>query len=229
MSTTFLLKNNRLSLIHANWSITSFDIEEDDIALLNQCSTEYEQALTQPPRNQQTLLDIGMRLGQWLNKTDWMNNLLEEVNATWNVVFKVSKRMKDSDTAFLNAPWELLAFDDKHLATDMSVKFNPMRQIGEPNATLSPSPYRLGLMFMAAAPDKVSRLSYEAEELAILDATKNSGVDLTVEETGTLAELAAEVSRYQPDVVHLACHGGFDDVGNPILMLEDEEGQGFWR
>jgi CHAT domain-containing protein/tetratricopeptide (TPR) repeat protein len=224
-TTTFFLKNNRLSLIHADWSMQSFDIESDDMTVLNQCSKQYEQALTERPRNQQDLLKIGMELGSWLNKVGWLDNLLEDVDATWNVVFKVSRRMKEVDTAFLNAPWELLAFDGKHLATDTDVKLNPLRQIGEANNELSPSPYRLGLMFMAASPDKVTRLSYESEELAILNATKGSSVDLTVEETGTLQELANEVARYQPDVVHISCHGGFDDSGNPILMLEDEEGQ----
>ncbi|MCV6636396.1 tetratricopeptide repeat protein, partial [Candidatus Albibeggiatoa sp. nov. NOAA] len=223
-TTTFLFKPNRLTLMHPNWKEEDFPIESDDVALLQNCAEQYQQALKQTD-NRQLLLDIGLKLGNWLNRLDWLDRLLDEVDAPWHVAFKVSRRAKADEMVFLNAPWELLAWDEEHLAVNPIVKFNPVRQIGEAKDKLKPSPYRLNLMFMAAAPDSASSLSYEAEELAILDATRDRGVDLTVEETGTLAELADEVARYQPDVVHVSCHGGFDSKGNPVLLLEDEEGK----
>ena len=33
------------------------------------------------------------------------------------------------------------------------------------------------------------------------------------------------MARYQPDMVHISCHGGFDEQENPVLLLEDEEGR----
>jgi tetratricopeptide (TPR) repeat protein len=220
---TFYLNNNRISLIHPGWEIEHFDVGDSSFDLLNQLGERYQQALIMKFGREKVLLDIGLELGLWLNKTAWLERLLEQVNAIWNVSFRVNRRMKESDSWFLNAPWELLAFDGVHLATDINVRFNPLRQIGEPTTPFTPEPYRLSLIFMAAAPDKVGALAYEKEELAILTATRNSGIDLVVEETGTLAELAAEVSFHRPDVVHVSCHGGFDN-GNPILLLEDEEG-----
>ncbi|WP_353572911.1 CHAT domain-containing protein, partial [Candidatus Albibeggiatoa sp. nov. BB20] len=223
MTTTLLFKSNRLTLIHPNWKPDAFDLNAKDIELLQDCTEQYQQALDQSD-NRNMLLNIGIQLGQWLNRSGWLDRLLDEVDAPWDVVFQIPKRAKEAETTFLNAPWELLAWDGVHLAIDINVRFNPVRQIGEPKHELTPSAHRLGLMFMAAAPDKVTRLSYEAEELAILNATRDRDLDLTVEETGTLAELADAVARYQPDVVHLSCHGGFDANDNPVLLLEDEEG-----
>jgi tetratricopeptide (TPR) repeat protein len=225
MNTTFFLKSDRLSLLHPDWSRESFEVKVEDVELLEKLAAQYQQALAHRDDNQQNLLEIGTELGHWLNRSGWLERLLDEVDAPWAVVFQVPRRPKAAETAWLNAPWELLAWEKVHLAIDIDVRFNPVRQIGEAKNTLEPSPYRLGLMFMAAAPEQVTTLSYESEELAILDATQDRDLELTVEETGTLEELAVEVARYQPDVIHISCHGGFDAQKNPVLLLEDEEGQ----
>ena len=223
-NTTFYLKSDRLSLLHPDWSRETFEVGAEEVTFLQNCAEQYQHALENRTDNQQDLLNIGTELGQWLNRQGWLERLLDEVDTPWEVVFQVPRRPKEAETAFLNAPWELLAWEGSHLAIDIDVRFNPVRQIGEAKKSLAPSPYRLNLMFMAAAPDKVTTLSYESEELAILDATQDRDLDLTVEETGTLEELAAEVARYQPDVVHISCHGGFDAQGHPVLLLENEEG-----
>ncbi|MCV6637254.1 CHAT domain-containing protein [Candidatus Albibeggiatoa sp. nov. NOAA] len=222
-ATTFSLKNNRLSLIHADW-FEHFDV--NDMQVLQDCSEQYLTLLAQRNQdNRADLLAIGETLAQWLNQSGWLERLWDDVaEKVWNAVFQVPSRPNDSESIFLNAPWELLAWEGQHLALDDFTWFNPMRRIGEAKKTLKPSPYRLNLMFMAAASEQVSSLSYEAEELAILDATQSRDLDLTVEETGMLSELADEVSRYQPDVVHISCHGGFGEQGNPVLLLENEEG-----
>ena len=86
-----------------------------------------------------------------------------------------------------------------------------------------PSPCRLSLVFMAAAPRDQLRLDYEAEETAILDATEQTGLDLTVEESGALKWLATCVAREAPvDVLHLSCHG--QGGAEPALCLETDEG-----
>ncbi|OUD15529.1 CHAT domain-containing protein [Thioflexithrix psekupsensis] len=224
MSTsTFFLKNNRLTLTHGEIR-ESFDV--DNVQVLQECSTEYL-ALVEDRKqdNRAGLLVIGEKLAQWLNKTSWVERLRDEVrDQVWDAVFQVPARPNDHEIVFLNAPWELLAWKGKHLALDDFTWFNAMRRIGEIKENLTPSLYRLNLMFMAAAPEQSNPLSYEAEEWAILNATSQRDMDLMVEETGMLSELASEVARYQPDVVHVSCHGGFDKQDNPILSLENEEG-----
>jgi hypothetical protein len=224
MNTIFHFKSDRLSLLHPDWPRETFEVTAEDVAGLQKLAEQYQQFLEHRADNQSELLNIGTALGQWLNRNGWLDRLLDEVDAPWTVMFQVPRRPKEAETAFLNAPWELLAWEGEHLAVDINVRFNPVRQIGEAKKPLAPSSYRLNLMFMAAAPDKVTTLSYESEELAILDATQDRDLDLIVEETGTLEELSAEVARYQSDVIHISCHGGFDAQENPVLLLEDEEG-----
>lgn len=222
MFTTFELRDHRLTLIHPNWSTEFLPVSETDISMLQQCAAEYLQALK--GLGIEKFPDIGTKLAEWLNRTGWLARLLSEIQPIWTVVFKVPLEATEAELTFLNAPWELLMWQHRYLAVDFNVQFNPIRQLGTPTATLEPSPHRLNLVFMAAAPENVTALSYEKEEAGILHATRDLGLDLFVEETGTLAELTAQVSRYQPDVLHISCHGGFDDENHPVLCLEDEEG-----
>ncbi len=75
---------------------------------------------------------------------------------------------------------------------------------------------------MAAAPRGADNLQYEAEEAAILRATRNLGMDLTVEESGTLPLLAAMAARENPAIVQISCHGTLQP--RPALLLEDAYG-----
>ncbi|MFN7950376.1 MAG: CHAT domain-containing protein [bacterium] len=124
--------------------------------------------------------------------------------------------------AFLNAPWELLAANGEHWALREDIVLVPVRRIGKASPPPAPSPNRLALVFMAAAPRGADNLSYEAEEATILDATKGLGLDLVVEESGTLDLLSAIVAREKPDVVQLSCHGALEP--EPALLLEDDLG-----
>ena len=224
MLTTFELQDNRLTLIHSNGQSESFEITASDVVVLHSCAENYQQALEKRAIHARKFLEIGTTLSHWLNRNGWLARLIPTVKPVWTVVFKVPHEATEAELAFLNAPWELLVWNQKHLAVDIEVRFNPIRQLGEITATLPHSKMRLNLVFMSAAPETVTALSYEKEEAAILQATQELGMDWFVEETGTLRELAHQVSRYQPDVVHISCHGGFDNKNNPVLALEDEEG-----
>jgi hypothetical protein len=86
--------------------------------------------------------------------------------------------------ALLHAPWELLADKRAYLASDALLQFSPQRRLGLIRGPAPSDDYRLGLAFMAAAPQGVSELDYEAEEAAILDAVGNTNLDLVVDESG---------------------------------------------
>ena len=126
----------------------------------------------------------------------------------------------------MHAPWEILADAEGFLAARMNLQFAPLRRIGLKGNSPGPAPYRLALMFMAAAPEGVAELAFEAEENAILDAAgglHQSQLDLYVEESGNLQQLGLELQRVQgTDIVHLSCHGSDDSP--PYLLLESETG-----
>jgi hypothetical protein len=89
-------------------------------------------------------------------------------------------------------------------------------------------------MFMAAAPEGQSDLDYEAEEAAILEATRAKDgraplAHVLVEETGALDFLAARMRLDGPfEALHLSCHGDIlaqdGEAPRPILLLETPEG-----
>ena len=81
-------------------------------------------------------------------------------------------------------------------------------------------------MFMAAAPEGQHELDYEAEETAILDATRLLPMRVVVEETGALEFLGARLATDEGpfEALHLSCHGDIDREKGPILLLETAEG-----
>jgi tetratricopeptide (TPR) repeat protein len=136
-------------------------------------------------------------------------------------------------------PWELLADGDGHLARR---QFPVIRRLREPGAPRSrPPDLRLGVLFMAAAPEGAVPLRFEDEEAAIARAVREPGVavgltdptalpathlDLFGEDTGNLLELAARLdvlSELHLDVLHLSSHGTAGPP--PALSLEDEAGR----
>jgi CHAT domain-containing protein len=94
-----------------------------------------------------------------------------------------------------------------HWAERTSLVYCPVRRLGRRGTEALPSAYKLTAVFMAASPKGVSQLRFEDEESAILKATRESSMDLVVEESGTLRLLRTCVAEQKPDVVHLSCHG----------------------
>ena len=125
--TQFSLKNNRLSLNHADWPRETFDISDEDSQILQACTTQYLEALEQRDKDHRpTLLAIGQQLATWLNRSSWLERLLDDVREdVWDVVFQVPVRPNGAETVFLNAPWELLVWHERHLALDDFTWFNP--------------------------------------------------------------------------------------------------------
>ena len=170
------------------------------------------------------LLTIGREIAAWLDEPQWMQHLL---SGTGDIHLDIAagEASPDQARAFLNVPWELLAAGDGFLALDPVRLFCAQRRLGRAAAPLKPKHRSLALMFMAASPmDTRPVLDYEAEEAAILKATDQLAVALTVEESGCLEFLAPRLTNEGPfEALHLSCHGDIDKDG-PKLLLEDAAG-----
>ena len=132
-------------------------------------------------------LRLGRELYAWLDgDAGWLARSRATALAPWIVDFRAPRDPDGLARRFLQLPWELLADDRGHLAADLALRYTPVRRLGEPAPPAEPSPCRLSLVFMAAAPRDLPQLNYGDEETAILNATAKTGLDLTVEESGAL-------------------------------------------
>jgi len=197
-----------------------------DWAVFHQWATEYGQVVGRGS-DAAGLLDIGRRAYRWLDGAEgWLKRCRARLLPPLLIEFGVPIEAPEPELGFLEAPWELLADEGGHLAHRTEIAFCPVRRMGNAAEPAGQSDHRLSIVFMAAAPAGQKNLSYEAEESAILRATADTGLDLIVEESGTLpllkALLAREAATARTDVLHMSCHGGLHP---PSLALEDDYGQ----
>ena len=172
-----------------------------------------------------TLVDLGEEIHAWLDGDGrWLEKLVAVASRPMVIEFATSRSPNGVERRFLDVPWELVARDGFHLAEMPDLAWSPVRRLGNPAEPPPPSTLRLSAVFMAAEPRGRSvPLSYESEESAILDAAGSIGMDLIVEESGSLPLLADCLAREAPvDVLHISCHG--TDQPRPMLSLEDDEG-----
>lgn len=175
------------------------------------------------------LTDLGRDLFGWLDGDGgWLRRVLAQATGAVEIEFAAPLHPTLDERAFVEAPWELLAWPEGgsgsgFLAADAIRRFCPYRRLGAEAVWPAPSDHRLGIAFMAASPRGGVELDFEGEENAIIAATRRIGVDLEVEDSGNLgllAERLAELDRMQ--IVHLSCHG--TNRPEPRLQLEDEAG-----
>ncbi|HME27708.1 MAG TPA: CHAT domain-containing protein [Acetobacteraceae bacterium] len=177
------------------------------------------------PDADDALLALGRDIHAWLDGNErWLAALRELADGPVIADFAVPGTPSAQDRQFLEVPWELAATGDTWLAADPAMMWAPLRRIGAVATPPPPNPtHRLGVMFMAAAPRGQTNLDIEAEEVAILRATAELGLDLTVEDSGTLREMSqAWHAAGTLDALHLCCHGMGGDA--PFLALEDADG-----
>ena len=180
--------------------------------------------------DQDRVRDIGREMLQWLNQGYVLSKWLADSRRELEIALTIGDENTD---ALLAAPWEVLADEIGFLAEDRKKPFLPLRRVA-PEATITePDHSDLSLLFMAAAPEGQHELDYEAEEAAILEATRSlrTGqplVHLTVEESGELAVLAEQLAAAGPfDILHLSCHGDIVETEGEmrhVLLLETEKG-----
>ncbi len=178
-------------------------------------------------------VELGRELYSWLDGDQGQLNALLE-RAAPPLVFEVAGPRSPSDQAWavLRAPFELLARPGGVLlAEDELARFCVVRRLGPPQERPGLDPFRLGLAFMASAPQGQHELDFEAEESAILSAVGESYVDLVVDDTGDPEQLAHRLAGLGGmPVVHLSCHGLNNwpvrpgAPGVPVLLMESDVG-----
>lgn len=128
-------------------------------------------------------------------------------------------------------PWELLYRDGSFLTVSAPAPVLPVRAVSAGAAgqtAVVPGNRPLRVLFMATSPEDVEPvLNFEAEEAAILSATDRTGMELVVEESGSLEGLRFLSSDYGAgyfDVLHLSGHATIDKNGQPTFLVENEFG-----
>ena len=207
-------EKDRLSVEFGDGKSERRDLQEADHRRFLDWAVRYR-TLLQSSQNDAALLALGKEIYTWLDgPASWINQILE-VNPTppVNMGMAIASRPDQQALSFLEVPWELVADEKGYLAADSQIKFNPLRCIGPRRQPVAASDYRLSVVFMAAAPENAGpHLNYEQEESAIIEATETGGMDLVVEESGTLKYLGGTMAAEKPvDVLHISCHGRSDD------------------
>ncbi|WP_030395560.1 CHAT domain-containing protein [Kitasatospora purpeofusca] len=208
-------------------------LQDSDVAWLTAVAGRYVDAVRGGSRRE-VLLALGRELYGWLDgDRRRLTRLLDE--APVPVLFEVRgpRRPSAAEWALLRAPFELLAAPGGGFLVEEPEQFAVVRRLGRPGPADALDDRRLGVAFMASSPRGQNELDYEAEELAILGAVGETGLDLVVEDSGNPERLGVRLSELGGmPVVHLSCHGLHNwrerpgDRPTPVLLLEDDLGQG---
>ncbi|BAJ27690.1 MULTISPECIES: CHAT domain-containing protein [Kitasatospora] len=208
-------------------------LRDGDVDWLTGVANRYVDAVRGGSRRE-VLLGLGRELYGWLDgDRRWLARLLEEAPSP--VLFEVRgpRRPSVAEWALLRAPFELLAVPGGGFLVEEPEQFAVVRRLGRPSPADPLDDRRLGVAFMASAPRGQHELDYEAEELAILGAVGEMGLDLVVEDSGTPERLGMRLAELGGmPVVHLSCHGlhnwreGPGAPATPVLLLEDDLGEG---
>ncbi|MBM7077462.1 CHAT domain-containing protein [Micromonospora humida] len=170
------------------------------------------------------LAELGMRLAEFLDGDErWLTPMLAHPAGA---VLRITAEQR-----LRHLPWELLAQERAFLTVAGRAPLLPVRAVGTHAALtgpVAPGNRPLRVLFMAASPEGVEPvLNFEAEEAAILAATRRTGTDLVVEESGTLEGLRFLSHDYGSghfDVLHLSGHATTAG-GQPVFVMEDEYGR----
>ncbi|MBL3552683.1 tetratricopeptide repeat protein [Rhodovulum sulfidophilum] len=180
--------------------------------------------------DQDQLSAIGSELLAWLDQGGALQAWISDGHRELEVLGTGGDAVAE---ALLAAPWEILHDKTAFLALDRMKNFLPLRRVVPEGPGAAPGHRDLSMLFMAAAPEGQHELDYEAEEAAILEATRdrNTGrplVHLAVEESGELEVLGDRHKTAGPfEILHLSCHGDIGKVGGetrPVLLLETATG-----
>ncbi len=172
---------------------------------------------------------IGQRLFAWLDLIG-AGELSRQMADTGYQALKLFVE----DGPLRSLPWELAVGPDGLLASGTPwARFSPVRRVGERRSAVPPTNRSLRVLFLAGSPhDRPPALDHERERAALLEVAAElpeegrarTGLDLVVEERGSLAGLRERLGQASPgsfDVLHLS---GRVDAG-PVLVLDDERGR----
>ena len=135
-------------------------------------------------------------------------------------------------------PWELLHDGSDFLVQRADLPLIPLRWLDGDPPPVTPQHRDPNVLFMATSPRDVpptpagrsNVLDFEREEALILDATRRDPLNLVVEESGNLDELADLLTDYGDhyfDICHLTGHATHTADG-PRFLTESLEGHSVW-
>lgn len=134
----------------------------------------------------------------------------------------------DCEERLRHLPWELMVAGGGFVSVGTSGVVSPVRRVSGRRQTRAPQNRPLRVLFMATSPlDVIPELDFELEEGAILSAAAAQGIELVVEESGSLEGLRLLRDSFGDgyfDVIHLTGHAGIVD-GQPVFVTENELGQ----
>ncbi|MDZ8025228.1 MAG: tetratricopeptide repeat protein [Nostoc sp. DedQUE11] len=150
------------------------------------------------------LRGIGQQLFFWLDGDgQWLSRGIANCRGEGLVI------AIDTDKKLAHLPWEVLHDSEDFLVKRVNPVVLPLRWIEKETEAFSVEARQLRVLFMATDPEDVEpKLEFEQEEARILADTRDFAVDLRVEESGCVSELAKVWSRYLNDfdVFHLTGH-----------------------
>jgi|GEM_PF-703398 len=188
--------------------------------LLNDVNQFYEQAekllMTSAIQDFQA---VGSLLYDWIDgPTNFFENLLQGEREL-HLQLSLPSELQ-------SLPWELLHNGEGYLTTNLNRPFSISRLVSSIKNPYLLANRPLRLLFMASSPEDEQPLNFEIEETMIVEACRKFGIDLVVEESGTIDGLKETLSLYGIgyfDVVHVSGHAGIN--GNiPCFVMEDELG-----
>lgn len=191
---------------------------------LANCQADYARAVR--TGQNELMPDIGKRIYHWLDRNNWAGSWLNGQGPR-ELIIGVHDIHSHEARLLLDTPWEILFTKDNFLAADATQEFVVSRRIAPSGTSEPPVPEYadLAVAFMAASPRGQKELDFEAEEAAIIRATRHLPLSLFVEESGCLNYLRDKLALEGPfDALHISCHGNIISSG-PVLVLEDEEGK----
>ena len=173
-------------------------------------------------------LDIGEHLYKLLNSSGGqLDHLLDQALAFGDSLTLYLKIPFD-----LNAlPFELLNKNGQFLAQMEFLSVHIVRSVTERGSRTEPALNErpLKVLFIACSPINLKSrevLSFEKEEELILSSVEKFAVDLTIEDTGSVAGLFETLFEKGPfDVVHITGHAGHDEDLEPVFYMEDQTGR----
>ncbi|MFC8721413.1 tetratricopeptide repeat protein, partial [Kitasatospora sp. NPDC057198] len=234
MITGLVLEDGGFELVVGGEGLgTRRPLQDSDVAWLTALASRYVDAVRGGSRRE-VLLALGRELYGWLDgDRRRLTRLLDEAVPPLLFEVRAPRRPSAAEWALLRAPFELLAAPGGGFLAEEPEQFAVVRRLGRPGPADPPDDRRLGVAFMASSPRGQNELDYEAEELAILRAVGETGLDLVVEDSGNPERLGLRLSELGGmPVVHLSCHGlhnwreGPGAPPTPVLLLEDDLGEG---
>ncbi|MGI0494119.1 tetratricopeptide repeat protein [Alkalinema pantanalense CENA528] len=184
------------------------------------------------PDDPQALLALGRALYDWLDGTEgWLRSRLGQGRSTLVFDLTASGEQRALNPALealtlqvAHLPWELLADQQGMLLREGRMGV-PVRVVAERGAAIAdgtagePENRPLQMLFMATAPEGVTQLNFEQEELNILEATERQPLLLVTEESGSIAELKNLVASYDRDYFDV-----FNLTGHGLIYTQKEYG-----